>query len=61
MQLAITELEDFIGITGGCLEPDNSAWYLVDHEWRQGKLKCTNPGQDKIMKGTNKTRVIVPL
>ena len=56
MQLAITELEDFIGITGGCLEPDNSAWYLVDHEWRQGKLKCTNPGQDKIMKGTNKTR-----
>ena len=37
MKLTILEWEDLIMITGGCLAPDKSAWYLVDHEWIEGK------------------------
>ena len=61
MKLTILEWEDLIMITGGCLAPDKSAWYLVDHEWIEGKRKCTNPGQEKIMKATNKAKVFFPL
>ena len=43
------------------MAPDKSAWYLVDYEWIQGKWKCTNPVQDKILEATNKTREVVPL
>ena len=32
MQHAISQWEDLITILGGCLEPDKSAWYLVDYE-----------------------------
>ena len=43
-------------IAGGCLAPDKSVWYLVNYKYRQGKWKCMNPVQDKIMEATNKTR-----
>ena len=43
------------------LEPYKSAWYLVDYEWRQGKWQCTNPGQDKVLKATNKSGEMYPL
>ena len=46
---------------GGCLAPDKNVWYLVDYEWIQGKSKCTNLGQDKILEANNKTREIVSL
>ena len=36
MQLSISEWGDLIRITGGCMEPDKIAWYLVDYEWRKG-------------------------
>ena len=45
---AISEWEDLIIITGGCLAPDKISWYLVDYEWRQGKWKCMNPGQESL-------------
>ena len=56
MQLAISEWEYLIRITGGFLGPDKSVWYLVDYEWRREKWKFTNPGQDKILEATNKKR-----
>ena len=55
MQIAILEWEDLIRITGGCLTQDKNAGYLVGYEWRRGKWKCTNTGQNKIMLATNKT------
>ena len=39
---------------GGCMEPDKSAWYLVDYQQRRAKWECTNPGQDKLLEATNK-------
>ena len=58
IQTSVSEWEDLIRITGCCLVPDKSAWYLVYYKWRQGKWKCTNPGKDKFLKATNKTRKI---
>ena len=46
---------------GGFMEPDKSAWYLVDYEWRRSKWKYTNPGQDKILEATNKAGEHFPL
>ena len=43
------------------MAPDKILWYLVDYEWIQQKRKCTNPGQDKILETTSKTREIIPL
>ena len=37
MQLAISEFEDLIGITGGFLAQDKNAWHLVDYKCRRGK------------------------
>ena len=45
---------------GGCFVPDKSAWYQVSYEWRQGKQKCTNPGQDKVLEATNKPSETFP-
>ena len=47
IKFEISEWEDLIRITGGCLAPDKREWYLVDYEWMQGKQKCTNPGKIK--------------
>ena len=32
IKFEISEWEDLIRITGGCLAPDKSAWHLVDYE-----------------------------
>ena len=48
IQLAISEWEDLIIVMGGSLAPDKISWYLVDYEWRQGKWKCMNPGQESL-------------
>ena len=61
MQLIILEWWYLIKITGGCLAPDKSAWRLVDYGCEQGKWKCTNSGQEKILEATNKAGEIVPL
>ena len=61
MKLAILEWKKIVRITGGFLALDKIAWYLVGYEWRQGKWKRTNPGQDKILEDNNKTRKEFPL
>ena len=49
MKLTLQKWEDLIRITGGYLVPDKIAWYQVDYEWRRGKWKLMNPGQDKLL------------
>ena len=61
MQLTLSEWEYFISITGGCLALDKSSRYLVYYEWRIGKCKFTNSGQDKLLEYTNKAGGIFPL
>ena len=39
---------------------EKSAWCLVDYKWMQGKWKCTNPGQNKIIEATNKNKITCP-
>ena len=61
MKLAIYEWEDLIRITGGCLAPGKSVWYLVNYEWKQAKWKCKNPGQENFLEDTNKAGEFDPL
>ena len=61
IQLAILEWEDLLRITGGCVVPYKSAWYLFNYEWRQGKWKFTNPGEHKVLKDINKAGQLSPL
>ena len=50
----ISEWEDLISITGGCMAPDKSAWYLVNYNWRWGKWKFTNLVQERVLEANNK-------
>ena len=48
MQVALTEWEELIQVTGGCLVPDESSWYLVDYIWKRGKWICIDAKMDEM-------------
>ena len=48
MQAALTEWEELIKVTGGCLVPDKSSWYLVDYIWKRGKWICIDAKTDEM-------------
>ena len=61
MLYALLYWEDFIEVTGGCLSPNKSAWYLVDYKQDQGKWKCTNPDIKKTSTAKTKEGITIPL
>ena len=47
MEASLKTWEEFIVITGGCLVPNKSLWYLVNYTWKNRKWHCSDP-QDVI-------------
>ena len=43
MKASLRDWERLIEVTGGCLVPDKSSWYLVDLVWNNGNWKCKDP------------------
>ena len=43
MKVSLYNWERLIEVTGGCLVPDKSSWYLVDFVWANGNWKCKDP------------------
>ena len=43
MQASLHDWERLIEVTGGCLVPDKSSWYLVDFVWNKGNWTCQDP------------------
>ena len=39
-----------MSIKVGCMESDKIAMYVVNYEWKRGKLKCMNPGKAHLWK-----------
>ena len=43
MKASLQEWESLIAVTGGCLVPNKSSWYLVDYVWNKGHWTCIDP------------------
>ena len=43
MKASLQDWERLIKVTGGCLVPDKSSWYLEDFVWNKGNWTSTDP------------------
>ena len=43
MEGALKTWEELVAVTGGCLVPNKSSWYLVDYMWRKCNWHCIDP------------------
>ena len=48
MKDSLKDWEWLIEVTGGCLVPNKSSWYLVDYVWDKGKWVCTDPNKARF-------------